>query len=241
MNYLDVANSPILWLSVLPVVIIVVVQGLIFLKLAKKAAPLADLSTPEINKAFRVGATSAIGPALGVFVVMLGLMAAIGGPLAFQRLAIIGAAPTELAAATMAAKAQGLTLGGEGYGLVNFANACWVMALNGSAWLFMTGMFTDKIERINHKVSGGNKNKVGILGTAAMLGAMGFLVCTDVTKELHPKPGVDNSGYIATAIGAGIAMVILEKIAKKYPKLVEFNLGIAMIVGMICGVLFSAK
>lgn len=70
-----------------------------------------------------MGLTSAIGPALGVFVVMLGLMSAIGGPIAWQRLSIIGAAPTELTAATMAAQAQGLELGGQGYGLINFANA----------------------------------------------------------------------------------------------------------------------
>lgn len=235
MDYLSKANSMYLWLAVSPVVLIVALQAIIFVRKALDSAKYADLSHDEAMKAFRVGATSAIGPALGVFVVMLGLMAAIGGPLAWQRLAIIGAAPTELAAANMAAQAQGVSLGGEGYGLLNFANATWVMALNGSAWLLTTALFSDKLEKITHKVSGGDAKKIGILGTGAMLGAMGFLVSNEINKGLKPGQG----GIIAAAVAAFVSMLVLERIAKKIPKLVEFNLGIAMVIGMIAAVAYN--
>lgn len=235
MDYLNYANSWLLWLSCLPVVLIVAFQSIIFVRRAKASAKIVDLSEADVKKAFRVGATSAIGPALGVFVVMLGLMAAIGGPLAWQRLAIIGAAPTELAAASMAAKAQGVELGGSNYNLINFANACWVMALNGSAWLLSTALLSDKMDHISKKVSGGDKAKIGILGLGAMLGAMAFLVSNDITKGLKGN----NNSVLACAIGAFIAMVILDKIAKKYPKLVEYNLGIAMVIGMISAVVIG--
>lgn len=235
MNYLDVANAPLLWLSVVPVVLMVAFQAIIFVKKAMASIQYADLSQEEARKAFRVGATSAVGPALGVFVVMLGLMGAIGGPLAFQRLAIIGAAPTELAAANMAAKAMNVELGGAGYGLIHFANASWVMALNGSAWLLSTALISDKLEVISHKISGGDAKKIGILGTGAMLGAMGFLNSNEITKGL--KPG--NGAYIACVIAAFITMMVLEQVGKKIPKLVEFNLGIAMIAGMVAAVVYN--
>lgn len=235
MDYLSKANSMYLWLAVSPVVLIVALQAIIFVRKALDSAKYADLSHDEAMKAFRVGATSAIGPALGVFVVMLGLMAAIGGPLAWQRLAIIGAAPTELAAANMAAQAQGVSLGGEGYGLLNFANATWVMALNGGAWLLTTALFSDKLEKITHKVSGGDAKKIGILGTGAMLGAMGFLVSNEINKGLKPGAG----GIIVAAVAAFVSMLVLERIAKKIPKLVEFNLGIAMVIGMIAAVAYN--
>lgn len=235
MDYLSKANSMYLWLAVSPVVLIVALQAIIFVRKALDSAKYADLSHDEAMKAFRVGATSAIGPALGVFVVMLGLMAAIGGPLAWQRLAIIGAAPTELAAANMAAQAQGVSLGGEGYGLLNFANATWVMALNGSAWLLTTALFSDKLEKITYKVSGGDAKKIGILGTGAMLGAMGFLVSNEINKGLKPGAG----GIIVAAVAAFVSMLVLERIAKKIPKLVEFNLGIAMVIGMIAAVAYN--
>ena len=54
-----------------------------------------------------MGLISAIGPALGVFIVMVGLMASIGGPMAWLRLSIIGAAATELSAANIGAEACG--------------------------------------------------------------------------------------------------------------------------------------
>ncbi len=65
-----------------------------------------------------------------------------------------------------------------------------------------------------------------------MLGAMGFLLSSDITKGIKTDPG-----FIYCAIGASISMIILEKLAKKFPKLTEFNLGIAMIMGMVTAVL----
>lgn len=235
MSYLNTANNWKLWVSCVPVVLIVALQAIIFVRRARASAEIVNLSQEDVRKAFRVGATSAIGPALGVFVVMLGLMAAIGGPLAWQRLAIIGSAPTELAAASMAAKAQNVELGGTGYSLINFANACWVMALNGSAWLLSTALLSDKLDIISKKVSGGDKTKISILGIAAMLGAMGFLVSNDVTRGL--KTG--NGSIVASAVGAAVTMIILERVAKKIPKLVEYNLGMAMIAGMVCAVVYG--
>lgn len=159
MEYLKIANSPIFWILCLPVGLLVLIQAYIFSKKAIKSAELVDLSKSDAKKAFKIGAVSSIGPALGVFVVMLGLMSVIGGPLAWMRLAIIGSAPAELAASSMAAKAMGVELGGKGYNLVHFANAAWVMALNGSAWLLTTGLFSHQLDRVTKKVSGGDVKK----------------------------------------------------------------------------------
>ena len=101
MEYLKIANSPIFWILCLPVGLLVLIQAYIFSKKAIKSAELVDLSKSDAKKAFKIGAVSSIGPALGVFVVMLGLMSVIGGPLAWMRLAIIGSAPAELAASSM--------------------------------------------------------------------------------------------------------------------------------------------
>ena len=139
-NFMEAANSLPMWLSVVPVVLAVLAEAAIFSKKAKDAGHLVGLSEQDASRAFKAGMTSAIGPSLGVFIVMLGLMASIGAPISWMRLSIIGAAPTELAAANMAAKAQGTTLGAPNYNLINYATATWVMALNGSAWLFTSGL-----------------------------------------------------------------------------------------------------
>lgn len=234
-NYLDIANHWIMWLSVTPVVIITIYQAYSFSKRAFKAAPLVNLSDEDAKKAFRVGLTASIGPAMGVLVVMLGLMAAIGGPIAWQRLAIIGAAPTELAAATQAATAMDVTLGGAGYELTHYANAAWVMALNGGAWLLFTGLFTDKLDVMTKKVSGGNAKTLGLISIAAVIGSFAYLFLNEINKGLAPG----QSAAIVAALAGLVAMMILEQLAKKYPKLTEFNLGIAMLIGMFVAVLFK--
>lgn len=232
-NVREVSNSLPLWLSVVPVVIAVLCEAVIFTKKAKKAGNLVDLSEEDSKRAFRVGATAAIGPSLGVFIVMLGLMSAIGAPISWQRLSIIGAAPTELAAANMAAKAQNVTLGSDTYNLVNFANAAWVMALNGGAWLFTSGLFTDKLDKISHKVTGGDTKKLGILSVTAMCGAFGYFAVNEFVKGLEPG----NAPIIAAVVASSLSMGLLTKLGKKYPKLGEFSLGLAMIIGMIAAVI----
>lgn len=236
-NYLNVANSWQLWAATIPVVVLVAIQAVIFVGRAKKAAPIVGMTKEETNKAFRIGLTSAIGPAVAVFVVMLGLMAAIGGPLAWQRLSIIGAAPTELTAATMAAQAQGLDLGGPGYGLVNFANATWVMALNGGAWLLSTALLTDKLDILNQKISGGDPRKIATLGAGAMSGAFAYMFGNELKKILVADPNIQANAI--AAIVAGASMLVLDRIAKKHPKLVEHTLGLAMILGMVGAIVFK--
>lgn len=232
-NVTEVSNSLPMWLSVTPVVIAVLCEAAIFTRKAKKAGELVDLSEEESKRAFRVGATAAIGPSIGVFIVMLGLMSAIGAPISWQRLSIIGAAPTELAAANMAAKAQDATLGSDTYNLVNFANATWVMALNGGAWLFTSGLFTDKLDKISHKITGGDTKKLGILSVTAMCGAFGYFAVNEFVKGLEPG----NTPIIAAVVASSISMGLLTKLGKKYPKLGEFSLGLAMVIGMVAAVI----
>lgn len=235
MNYISTANASILWLSCLPIVFIVAIQAIIFTKKAQNSADLVDLSKQDAKKAFKVGAFSAIGPALGVFVVMLGLMSVIGAPLAWMRLAIIGAAPTELAAANMSAKAMNIELTSLNYGLVHFSNAAWVMALNGSAWLLTTGLFSHKLEGVTTSISSGDPKKLGILMVSAMCGAFSYLFGKELIKGINPE----TRPFMVSGIAAAITIVILEKITIKYPKIKEYNLGIAMIVGMFVAVIYT--
>lgn len=234
MEYLKIANSPIFWILCLPVGLLVLIQAYIFSKKAIQSADLVDLSKSDAKKAFKIGAVSSIGPALGVFVVMLGLMSVIGGPLSWMRLAIIGSAPAELAASSMAAKAMGVELGENGFELVHFANAAWVMALNGSAWLLTTGLFSHQLDKITKKVSGGDAKKLGVISIAAMCGSFAYLCGAEIMKGLNPE----TRPFMVSAIGAAVVMFGLTKLSDKYPKFKEYTLGVAMLAGMLSAVIY---
>lgn len=234
MDYLKVANSPVLWLIVIPAISIVLVQAVLFIRKSYEAAHLVDLTRADCNKAFRVGLTSAVGPSLSVFVVMVAMMGVIGGPITWQRLSMIGAANTELTAATFGAEAMGVEFGGVGYGVVEFANSAWVMALNGCGWLVFCGLFTDKLGVIQDKVAKGDGQLIQEISGAAVLGTASFLVASNTRSRIGGGVAPDS---LAAAIIAAGCMILLTQLAKRIPILSEYSLGISMVLGMIFGVI----
>ena len=193
MDYVEISNSMIVYLLCGITVAIAFVQAVLYIRMAKKMTVKANIPATVPKTAFRVGLISAIGPALGVFIVMVGLMTSIGGPMAWQRLSIIGAAPT--------------------------------------GWLVVTGLFTPALENLRTKMSGGDSKWLVVMSGACSLGIFGYLDVNEIGK------GWGNAAAVAGGI---IGMAILEKfVAKKVPKIREYNLGIAMIIGMLFAIIYD--
>lgn len=231
MDNLTIANSAMVWLLCGITVVIAFVQAILYMRMAHKTAAKAQIPQDVTKKSFRIGLISAIGPALGVFIVMVGLMASIGGPMAWMRLSIIGAAATELTAATLGANAAGVELGGAGYTLTIMAVSWFAMALNGMGWLLVTGIFTPSLEKLREKMSGGDSKWLIVLSGACSLGIFGYLNQSQIVKGW---------GNALASISGALAMVALVKwIVPKYPKLMEYSLGIAMLFGMFCAVIYD--
>ena len=213
---------------------------MLFVRLAKKTAGDSALD-PDISKrAFKIGMVSAIGPSCGVFIVMVGLMSAIGAPMSWMRLSVIGAAPTELAAATNGATAAGAVLGGEGFTL-EVMIICWaVMALNGAGWLIVSALLTPSLEKARDRLSGGDSKWLGILSLACGIGVFSYL-CANSTLG---TPGKVNKGQVCACVAAAVSMVLMSRfIVPKHPKFGQHTLGIAMVIGIAAGLLcdfFSA-
>lgn len=231
-EYLQVANQPMMWIMVLPAIIVVLGQVLLISKRAVATAQDVGMTKEETRKAFTTGFISGIGPALSVFIVMVAMIAVLGGPITWLRTVIIGAASTELTAATFGADAMGVEFGSAEYGITEYANSIWAMVLNGSGWLIITGLFADKLGKIQNKVAGGDQALYGVIGSAAITAAFSFLLSD------HLRAG---GGSTLTAVVSGLAMVVLMQISKKYPKIEEHSLGIAMIIGMAVSAIVYPK
>ena len=230
-DYLSVANSSTVWYLCAITVGIAFFQALAYMYMAKKTAIKAQIPDEVVKKSFRIGLITAIGPALGVFIVMVGLMTAIGGPMAWTRLSIIGAAPTELTAATYGARAAGVELGGEGYTITIMAVSWFAMALNGAGWLVLTGLFTPMLETLREKMSGGDSKWLIALSGACSLGIFGYLNHGNIMA---------GHGHAVAAISGALSMMFLVKvIVPKFPKLMEYSLGLAMLFGMFCAVVLE--
>lgn len=226
---LKVANSLGAWLTAAPIVIIATVQAWLYYRQIHKAAEVVNISKQQLKVAFRTGMVTSIGPVVAIFIIMVGLMTVIGAPMAWMRLAVIGAAPTELTAATLGADAMGVKFGGEGYNLQVMAVSWWTMAVNGVGWLLLIGLFAHKLEIMREKVGGGDTKWLGILSTAAMIGVFGYLNSRNITTVSGP--------FVATVVGA-VSMIALLQLAKKMPQIKEYTLGIAMLIGMFSAMLY---
>lgn len=235
MDYLQISNLPIFWALAGVTVIVSAVQAILYVRQANKATKECNLDPALPKKAFKIGLISAIGPACGVFIVMVGLMAAIGGPMAWLRLSIIGAAATELTAATLGAQACGTTLGGEGYTLMVLAVSWFGMALNGAGWLVFTGVATPGLEKLRDKLSGGDINWLGVMSAACSIGIFGYLNA----NQMIGTTGLNGGATVAILAGA-VTMVLMGKVVTpKHPKLAEYSLGIAMIIGIAAAIIFD--
>lgn len=228
---LKIANMPIFWILCSVVVVITIIQAVIYTRLARKTANTLGISKDICNTAFKTGMVSSIGPSIGVFIVMVGLMSVIGGPLSWLRLSIIGAAPTELTAAKLGAEVAGVTFGGADYTTETLALSWITMTLNGCGWLVFVGLFAHRLEKLRVKVGGGDAKWLVVLSGASTLSVFGYLNAGDVVK---------GHGNLISVIFGAIGMIVFTKYLNvKFPKVKEYSLGIAMLFGMVGATLYD--
>lgn len=133
LEYLKVANNPIMWISVLPGVLLVIVQAIVLSRRAIVSGRKMGITERQFKSAIRSSALASIGPSLIIVTGMIALLSSMGGPIAWMRLAYIGAVNFELSAADRAASAVGCTLGTSNMTMEAFACAVYTMVYTAQA------------------------------------------------------------------------------------------------------------
>lgn len=221
---LKIANQPIYWaLAAIPVTI-AVIQAILYTKLSMKTAGQVGLSQETCKRAFKSGLITAIGPSVGVFIVLVGMMAVIGGPMSWLRLSIIGSAPLELMHAELGAKVLGVTFGGPDYGIDAMVLSWTMLALGTQGWIWFVMFFAHRLEKIRTKVGEKDPKWLGALSAAAMIAVFGNLSTGRMLQG--------NDIMTAVLAGAGIMVILGKFVNTKFPKLAEYSVGIAMIGAM---------
>lgn len=232
-NYLELANSPLMWLGATIAVAVVVFQSVLFFRKSLKAADELGISKTQVNMAIKSSAISSIGPSIVILVTMISLLVSMGAPVAWMRLSFIGSVNYEAMAAGFGAQAMGTTL--DNLNPIAFACGVWTMILGSLGWLIFTLLFTDKMGKVNHLMSKGNVKMVPIISSGAMLGAFANLAVGNFfTAEGGLTFGSPQS--VATVAGCG-CMMVLSKVArdKQVQWLKEWAFAISMFIGMLIG------
>ncbi len=230
MNLQSVMNSPGMWVASSIMVLVVLVQSALFLREGFKAAGKLGMPRENCIKGMRAAMITAIGPSLGPVIILLALLAVLGGPTTWMRMNDIGAARTELAMSALSTKVIGVDMKSAAFDLKAFSYSIWGMAMNNAGWMLVALIF---IKRMNKTIAKMNQKYnpawVKLIMTGAAIGLFASLWAPALIR---------GGGQLFAGVISFISMFLISKYAGKYPRLQEPALGIAMLIGMFAAAHF---
>ncbi|MFA9398031.1 MAG: DUF5058 family protein [Clostridiaceae bacterium] len=233
-NYLQVANSNLLYVLAGFMIIFVMVQSVIFLRLAWRRGIEIGLTKEKMLKTVKSSAVFAIVPSIPIVISLIAITPVLGTPFSWMRLSIIGSNSYELIAADIGAKSMGVkSLGASGYTPVVFANSMWVMSI-GIIWGLLACVIF--LKRYQHKMT--DLREKDSRWSEIMVNALFF----GMLSVFLGKPVTEGGMQLLVLISSGVVMIILTYIAKifKAKWLNDFALSLSMVAGMALAILYTS-
>ncbi len=227
----EVSNSFAMWVFALIIICAVVVMVLNVWKITNNFSDKTNLLTKDERRStIRTGGIVAIGPAIAVFVVAIGMISQLGAPLTLMRIGVIGSAVTEMTAADIGAGAAGSALGAEDYGVTAFTASVWTMAFMSMGYLLFVPFMTRGIDKITSKFNKSEKSskRLKLFGTifpVVLIAAFGIM------------RALTSAGHMAAFITAVVVMAVVNIIANRYNLrwLREWATAIVIVFGLVAG------
>lgn len=226
MDAMQIANSLPMWIACGMAVAVVVGQAVILWKNAMKAGKKIGITDEQMKKAMKSSAITSIGPSVVILSGMLSLLITVGAPMAWMRLSLIGSVMFESLAAGFGTQSVGVSLGVDPLTAQALTMAVWTMILGSIGWVLFATFSSSRMDKVQHKISGGDPKKLIGISIAAVVGSFCALSSSHLVKL--------NKNSISCVLGAVIMAVLLtisEK--KKIAWLKEWNLTFAILGGMI--------
>ncbi len=222
----ELAGAPLLWIAAVGVFGVIIVQSVVYLRAARRAADDAGMTRAEHVTALRTGAVSALGPSLAVVFITISLLSAFGTPAVLTRIGLIGSASFETLSARTAADTLGVELGGAGYDDGAFALVLFTMTVGGAAWMVSTLVLTPLLRRADHRIRRFDPAVMAIVPSAGMIAGFTYLGLDEVGKS---------SVHLVAFTAGGLAMLAAHGIARvlRAQWLKEWSLGLSMAVALL--------
>jgi hypothetical protein len=224
-NYLEIANSPVMWIACSTVIIVVLIQAIRLTMISMKVGKELGLSKRQMLSAFRTGFTTTLFPTLAILLGLALLIPRLGLPFPWMRLSVVGSVTYELIAAGTAATELGLDGISGDFNRKVFTNAVWTMSLGSILSLFVVAFFTPNINKLKNKVAGGDEGWMRVMTAAAFFGAVSYMVAQPVTRGGAP---------LVALLGGFVSMALIGVIIRvgKQTWLKEWALALSILSGM---------
>lgn len=225
-------NSPILFVIVGFIILMVLGQSIFFLVKALKEGKRIGMDQKVLKNTIKSSAIFSIAPAIAIFIGVITLTGLIGNALPWLRLSVIGSLTYETTASKTAMEALGISsviTAGE------FVTIAIVMTVGIVPGLFLVPLLTKPINEGLVKIKKKNSAWGEIFMSSMFMGMisafLGYIFC-DVTKGLV--------GWIPVFVMliSAVMMLIMGAIIKvtKIKALEDYAIPISMIVSMVCAI-----
>lgn len=242
MTLSDQLNSLPMYLICGAIILFVMLLSIFFLLRAWKAGIAIGMDRTKLRKTVISSCTFTLVPSISILVGVLTLSGALGVPLPWLRLSVIGALHYELSVADIAARAVGLTglnaseMTPEAFttiALVMSAGIIWGMVLS----IFFNKRYTSRLQK--PKATGNAKKSGKSLGDVAMTSMFIGLVAAYVGSYVGQFTSTGNLLPLIVLCSSAAAMAgfayLIEK--KKLDWLENFSIAGSMLIGMVVAVL----
>lgn len=231
--YSHVANSPVMAIFCGLAIVVVLVQAVVFFRVAWKRALELGLTCQELMKVVKSSAVFSIVPSLPIIISYMILLPALGKFFPWLRLSVIGSATYETLAANMAVTSFGFdSLGSADFSPDVFGSLLWVVTLG----VFLSSMSALLLRRFDSKMQSvtTNPNSFGnVVPNIMFLGMMATLSAPYLAD-------VTNIPSLSAIVVSALVMIGLNAVGKKVPALKEFAFSLSMIAGMASACLVTA-
>ncbi|MEL7567690.1 MAG: DUF5058 family protein [Dehalobacterium sp.] len=226
--YNEVANATWLYIAVGIILTLCTLQILIFMKKAYDQAVMLGMDKSLIQKAFPVGFSVSILPALPILITFLTLIPLMGVPIPWMRLTVIGSPMIETIAAQLGVTSVGEEFAVNAYSISAFAAAVFVMSVGGAISILWSVVALKPIDMAYSKTKKFDMKLVNFIGGACMCGVLGFVSADQSTKSTVGAL----EAFVAAFICSTTITFIHKKFSAKTKWLRDFNMTLGMLVGM---------
>ena len=205
-------NSPFLYVLAVIVVVFVLAQSTFFLIRAWRQARSMGMEKAKLFRAASSSAVFTIAPAIAILLGVITLSSALGLPIPWLRMNVIGSITYELPAAEMAATATGATLGARITEARIFSTIVWVMTLGIIPGLILVPLLIKRIQSGVTSVGKKDKKWGEIFMTALFLGMVSAFL-----GMIFSRIGEGLSGWIPVFVMlcSAVIMAVLGILYKK--------------------------
>ena len=203
MDAMKIANSIPMWLACALPVAFVILQAVLFARGAYKSGKKLGLNDKQMKKAMKSSAVTSIGPSIVVLSAMLSLLVSVGGPIGWMRLSMIGSVMFESIAAGFGTASVGVQLGADTLTPLALDMAVWTMILGSIGWIIFATISASRMDKVQHKISGGDPAKLMAISSAAIIGAFSSMSSSHLIKL--------NKNSVACVLGAVFLAILFIK------------------------------